>query len=77
MRKIGDINTTLKYNCCITILGEVVLNENYTTLKKLSKSIDIPYDTVTDVFEGRRASYMKWCDKKYFPSISITRIINQ
>lgn len=76
MRTAGKENITPKYLCCIHILGNEVHKEQYPSLKKLAQDIDIPYHTITDVFEGRRNSFMKYKDKKFFPDIRITKLID-
>lgn len=76
MRTAGKENITPKYLCCINLLGKEVHREQYASLKKLAMDIDIPYHTITDVFEGRRNSFMKYKDKKYFPDIQITKLID-
>tara|TARA_R110000803_G_scaffold184748_1_gene247070 strand:- start:135 stop:437 length:303 start_codon:yes stop_codon:yes gene_type:complete len=76
MRTTGATNSTMKYNCSITVMDNEVLNEDYSSLKKLADAIDIPYHTITDVFEGRRSSFMKYENKKYFPSIKIRKLID-
>lgn len=74
MRPTGTQNTTPKYNCCIHFMGKEIHNKKYASLKQMSNDIDIPYHTLTDVFEGRRCSYNKFKDRKFFPTINITRI---
>ena len=74
MRTAGSNNTTPKYNCSIKYLGTEIHNKNYTSLKTLSDDIDMPYHTITDVFEGRRNSFMKYEDRKYFPAIKIMKL---
>jgi hypothetical protein len=76
MRKVGIENTTPKYLCCITFMGNEVHKKEYPSLKKLADDIDIPYHTITDVFEGRRSSFMKYKNRKYFPDISISKLSN-
>jgi hypothetical protein len=76
MRPTGKENSTLKYICSIHFMGEVIHNEKYASLKKLAEGIDIPYHTVTDVFEGRRCSYNKFKDRKFFPNIRIMKLVD-
>jgi len=76
MRTAGKENTTPKYLCCITLMGDEVHRKEYASLKKLADDIDIPYHTITDVFEGRRNSFMKYKDRKYFPDISIQKLVD-
>ena len=77
MRTAGSQNVKPKYHCEITILGNVVLDESYSSLRKLAHSVDLPYHTITDVFEGRRGSYQKYENRKYFPIIKITKICDE
>ena len=77
MRTAGSVNQKPKYHCEITILGNVVLDESFTTLRKLAHSVDLPYHTITDVFEGRRGSYQKYENRKYFPIIKISKISDE
>jgi hypothetical protein len=77
MRTAGSMNVKPKYHCEITILGNVVLDESYSSLRKLAHNVDLPYHTITDVFEGRRGSYQKYENRKYFPVIKITKICDE
>ena len=54
MRTTGANNTTMKYNCSIIVMESEVHNCDYSSLRKLALDINIPYHTITDVFEGRR-----------------------
>ena len=74
MRTACANNTTPKYICSITYLGNEVHNEKYSSLKSLADAIDMPYHTITDVFEGRRNSFMKYENRKYFTSIKIMKL---
>lgn len=76
MRTSGAINNTPKYLCSIILMGDEVHRKEYSSLKKIADEIDMPYHTITDVFEGRRSSFMKYKDKKYFPDIRITKLID-
>jgi hypothetical protein len=74
MRTAGSNNTTPKYNCSIIYLGTEIHNKNYTSLKTLSDDIDMPYHTITDVFEGRRNSFMKIRRPKIFPGYKYSKV---
>ena len=74
MRTTGSVNLKPKYRCQIILMGNVVLDENYSTLRNLANGVDLPYHTITDVFEGRRNSFMRYEDRRYFPSIKITKL---
>ena len=76
MRTSGANNTTPKYRCVVTLMGEKVVDDDFTSLKKVAEVVDIPYHTITDVFEGRRNSFMKYKNKKFFPDISIIKLID-
>ena len=74
MRTTGANNTTMKYNCSIIVMESEVHNCDYSSLRKLALDINIPYHTITDVFEGRRGSYMKYQHNKFFPIIKISKL---
>ena len=74
MRTIGSENKTPKYNCMISLMGDTILDKDFTTLKKLSEEIEMPYYIITDIYEGRRTAYKKFTGTKYFPDLVITRI---
>lgn len=77
MRTTGSVNLKAKYRCEIILMGNVVLDESYTSLRNLAKGADLPYHMITDVFEGRRNSFMKYQNKKYFPTIKITKLTEE
>ena len=74
MRTIGSENKTPKYNCMISLMGDTILDKDFTTLKKLSEEIEMPYYIITAIYEGRRTAYKKFTVTKYFPDLVITRI---
>ena len=74
MRTLGSENKTPKYNCMISLMGDTILDKDFTTLKKLSEEIEMPYYIITDIYEGRRTAYKKFTGTKYFPDLVITRI---
>jgi len=74
MGRKGQANITLKYNCCVSIMGDEVHNKQYASLIEIGKDLNIPYHTITDVYEGRRNSFTKYEGIKYFPSFKITLI---
>ena len=76
MRTLGSENKTPKYNCMISLMGDTILDKDFTTLKKLSEEIEMPYYIITDIYEGRRTAYKKFTGTKYFPDLVITRINN-
>lgn len=74
MRTIGASAKTNKYKCEITVMGEIILCEEYPTLKQIAEEIEIPYHTVADFYEGRRSSFNRYSASKYFPVINITKL---
>ena len=74
MGRKGHENITPKYNCYISVMGEAVHNKQYPSLRQIGKELNIPYHTITDVYEGRRNSFTKYENIKFFPSLKITLI---
>tara|TARA_R100001086_G_scaffold37268_1_gene16646 strand:+ start:260 stop:511 length:252 start_codon:yes stop_codon:yes gene_type:complete len=74
MRTAGAGAKTNKYRCEIEVMGEIVLCDDYATLKVIADETEIPYHTIADVFEGRRTSFMKYSNTKYFPNLRITKL---
>lgn len=74
MRTTGCKNKTNKYRCEIDVMGEKVLSEDYATLKHIADETEIPYHTIADIFEGRRTTFTRYKDTKYFPNLKITKL---
>ena len=74
MRPPNSKNKQLKYRLVIDVMGRIECDEKFTTLQELSKKINIPYHTISDVYEGRRVSFNRWSDCEYMPKITITKL---
>ena len=74
MRTTGSENKCMKYKCNITLMGNTILDKEYPSLKQIANDIEVPYHTITDMYEGRRTSYQKFAGTKYFPDFTIKRI---
>ena len=75
MRPANSKNKKLKYHLVIEVMGKTACDEKFTTLQELSKKINIPYHTISDVYEGRRVSFNRWSECEYMPKISITKLM--
>jgi len=68
--------TTKKYNLQITCDGNPLHEGQYASLREISDYLHIPYHNLTDVCEGRRNSFTKWEECRFFPVIKIDKIEN-
>lgn len=74
MRTANSKNTKKKYNLKIELMGETKCDEDFASLIEVSKKLNIPYHTISDVYENRRKSFNRFSNCEYFPKISITKI---
>lgn len=74
MRPQNSKNKKMKYSLSVKYGDNEVHNEKYTSLREVSKELNIPYTTITDYYEGRRGTFGKFKDFKYFPTIIITKV---
>jgi len=74
MRTANSKNTKKKYNLNIELMGETKCDEDFASLIEISKKLNIPYHTISDVYEDRRQSFKRFNECPYFPKISITKI---
>jgi len=74
MGRAGKENVKLKYVCSVVLMGEEVHNKQYPSLIQIGKELNIPYHTITDVYEGRRNSFTKYENMKFFPCVKIYKI---
>ena len=74
MGRAGKKNITLKYLCCVEVAGEEIHNKQYASLIQIGQDLNIPYHTLTDVYEGRRSSFTKYQNMKFFPTVKISLI---
>lgn len=73
-RQKGTLNKTQKYNVKINIMNNVVLDKNFCSLKEIANELEIPFHTLTDIYENRRTSFMRYSNCYYFPDLTICRI---
>ena len=76
MRPANSKNKKKKYNLKVEVGGETKCDENFCSLNEISKKLNIPYHTISDVYEGRRVSFNRVSECEYFPKIMISRINN-
>ena len=74
MRTANSKNTKKKYNLKIELMGETKCDEDFASLIEVSKKLNIPFHTISDVYENRRQSFKRFSNCEYFPKISITKI---
>ena len=73
-RTKGTLNKTLKYNVKINIMENDVLDKNFCSLKEIANELNIPFHTLTDIYEKRRTSFMRYSDCYYFPNLIICKL---
>lgn len=73
-RTKGTLNKTQKYNVKISIMDNNVLDKNFCSLKEIANELDIPFHTLTDIYEKRRTSFTRYSKCYYFPDLTICRI---
>ncbi len=73
-RTKGTLNKTLKYNVKINIMENDVLDKNFCSLKEIANELDIPYPTLTDIYEKRRTSFTRYSTCFYFPTLCISKL---
>ena len=73
-RTKGTLNKTLKYNVKINIMENDVLDKNFCSLKEIANELDIPYPTLTDIYEKRRTSFTRYSNCFYFPTLCISKL---
>lgn len=74
MRPQNSTNKKLKYILKVNVQDEEVHYGYYPSLREISKELNMPYHTISDYYEGRRNSFGRFKDCKYFPTISINKI---
>ena len=67
-------NITPKYRLTVKMEDDLLHDNNYCSLLEISKYLNFPYTTITDIHEGRRKSLNKYQKCRYFPNIEITKI---
>ena len=50
-RHKNSLNKKEKYNVKINIMDNDVLDKNFCSLKEIANELDIPYPTLTDIYE--------------------------
>ena len=73
MRKANSQNKKMKYVLSIKYDGNEVHSGEYTSLREVSKELCIPYHTICDYYEGRRKTFGRFSDCKFFPTIDISK----
>ena len=76
MRPANSKNKKKKYNLKVEVDGESRLDEDFCSLNEISKKLNIPYHTISDVYEGRRLSFNRFNERSFFPKITISKISN-
>ena len=74
MRTKNSENVKNKYNLKIFVCDECKLDANYPSLKKIAETLQIPYGTLTDIYECRRTSITRYENCYYFPKFTISSI---
>jgi len=65
---------TKKYNLNISCEGEPLHDGEYCSLREISDYLNLPYNVITNVYEGRRNSFKRWEECKFFPTIRISNL---
>jgi len=73
MRPLNSTNKKKRYNLKVVLMGETKCDEDFCSLAEISKKLNIPVHTITDVYEGRRLSFNRFNKCEFFPTISITK----
>lgn len=73
-RHKNSLNKTLKYNVKINVMDNDVLDKDFCSLKEIACELNIPHHTLTDIYELRRTSFMRYTDCYYFPSLTISKL---
>ncbi len=76
MRPTNATNKKKKYNLKVELLGETKCDEDFCSLNEISKKLNIPYHTISDVYEGRRVSFNRYNKCEYFPVIKISKLVS-
>jgi len=74
MRPPNSTNKKLKYVLSVKYQDNEVHNGEYKSLREISKELNMPYHTISDFYEGRRETFGRFKDCKYFPTIIISKI---
>ena len=74
MRPQNSTNKKMKYVLSVKYEDNEIHNEKYTSLREISKELNIPYTTITDYYEGRRGTFGRFKECKYFPTINISKL---
>lgn len=74
MRPQNSKNKKMKYMLSVKYGDNEVHSGLYPSLREVSKELNIPYTTITDYYEGRRGTFGRFKDFKYFPTINISKV---
>ena len=75
-RTKNSFNKKEKYNVKINYMDNDVLDKNFCSLKEIANELDIPFHTLTDIYEKRRTSFTRYSNCYYFPSLSICKLVD-
>ena len=73
-RHKNSLNKKEKYNVKINIMDNEVLDKNFCSLKEIANELDIPFYTLTDIYEKRRTSFTRYSNCYYFPNLCISKL---
>lgn len=73
-RTKNSTNKKEKYNVRINIMDNDVLDRNFCSLKEIANELNIPFHTLTDIYEKRRTTFTRYSNCYYFPHLCISRL---